>query len=113
MPEAFRPVLGIAVLLSLAWLLSENRRGVRLRPVVAMRACEVLGPVRRMGANGAAVSFSIRGGGAALRAVGFGMGDLADLLTGVNHVDVAGEPVLNTYRGSTSVEIKLRDVRWE
>ncbi len=34
MPEAFRPVLGIAVLLSLAWLLSENRRGVRLRPVV-------------------------------------------------------------------------------
>ena len=34
MGESFRPILGIAVLLVLAWAFSENRRGVRLRPVL-------------------------------------------------------------------------------
>jgi len=38
------------------------------------------------------------------------MGDLADVLVGVREIDVAGEPGLNTFRGNTSVELKLRDV---
>ena len=34
MTDALRPVLGITVLLALAWALSENRRGLRWRPVL-------------------------------------------------------------------------------
>ena len=48
-----------------------------------------------------------------MRAVGFGMGDLADYCVGVNHVDIAAEPVLNTFRGRTSVEMHLKDVTWQ
>ena len=48
-----------------------------------------------------------------MRAVGFGMGDLAEMLVGVNAVDVAFEPQLNTFRGQTNVQAMLRDVRWE
>ena len=39
--DALRPVLGIAVLLALAWAFSENRRGVRLRPVLGGVALQV------------------------------------------------------------------------
>jgi hypothetical protein len=50
--------------------------------------------------------------GGRIRAVGFGMGDLADELAGIKTVDVAAEPTLNHFRGNTSVELKLRDVKW-
>jgi len=81
-------------------------------PIVALRGCRVLNPPRRMGRSGRTVGMVLGRNGASLRAVGFGMGDLADLLIGVNHVDVAGEPVLNTYRGRTSAELQLHDVLW-
>ena len=51
-------------------------------------------------------------GSARIRAVGFGMGDLAEMLVGVREVDVAGQPTLNSFNGSTSVELILADVRW-
>ena len=41
MVDAFRPVLGIALLLALAWTFSENRRGVRLRPVIGGLALQL------------------------------------------------------------------------
>jgi len=48
-----------------------------------------------------------------VRAVGFGMGDLADACAGINTVDVVGRPVFNTFRGRTSIELHLKDVAWE
>jgi hypothetical protein len=48
-----------------------------------------------------------------MRGVGFGMGDLTESLVGINTVDVAFEPQLNTFRGNTTVQAMLRDVRWE
>ncbi|CAH2604763.1 Nucleoside:proton symporter [Rhodovastum atsumiense] len=41
MMETLRPVLGIGALLLLAWILSENRRDVRLRPVLGGLALQV------------------------------------------------------------------------
>ena len=81
-------------------------------PVVAVRDCRLLGAPRRMGRNGQAVSLMLARDGAKVRAVGFSMGDLADALVGVNAVDVAGEPQLNTYNGRTTVQLQLRDVKW-
>ncbi len=83
------------------------------RPVVALRHCKVINPPRRMGKTGRTVGMVLGQGAVTIRAVGFGMGELSDLLTGVNEVDVAAEPVLNHFRGRTSVELQLRDVRWQ
>jgi len=81
-------------------------------PVVAIRGCKLIGPPRRMGRGGQAVALTLGQDGTTLRAVGFSMGDLPDHLVGVNTVDVAGEPSLNTYNGRTTVQLQLRDVKW-
>jgi len=82
-------------------------------PVVAVRGCQIVGDVRRLGQNGQTLSMLLGQGETTLRAVGFRMGDLVDQLVGVRTVDVAGEPQLNTFRGRTNVELKLKDVAWE
>jgi len=81
-------------------------------PIVAVNGCRVLVPPRRMGRDGDTVAMMLGQAGSSLRAVGFGMGGLADMLAGVNTISAAGEPGLNTFNGATSVELKLRDVRW-
>ena len=80
-------------------------------PVVALRGCKLIGAPRRMGRSGQAVSLVLGQDGATVRAVGFAMGDLPDHLVGVNTVDVAGTPELNTYQGRTTVQLQLLDVR--
>jgi len=81
-------------------------------PVLAVRGCEVLTGPKRVGRSGQTVTMMLGQGGVRVRAVGFGMADLADLLVGVNRVDLAAEPTLNHFNGKTSVELKLRDVTW-
>ncbi len=83
------------------------------RPVVAFMGCKLLGSPKRIGRSGQTVSMTLGQDGSRIRAVGFGMGDLADYLVGVNSIDVAAEPVLNSFNGRTSVELKLLDVRWD
>ena len=82
-------------------------------PVVAIRSVEIAVPPRRVGRTGQTVAMTLRQGDASIRAVGFGMGDLADMLAGVRRVDVAAQPGLNTFNGRTTVELKLLDVAWE
>ncbi len=82
-------------------------------PLVAVRGCRVVGEPKRMGRTGSVVSVLLRQNGATLRAVGFNMGELAEAIAGVDRVDVAGRPALNTFRGRTNVELQLRDVKWE
>jgi len=82
------------------------------RPVVALRQCRLLSAPRRMGRKGDTVSLLLGQGDARVRAVGFGMGDLADHLAGIREVDVAGTPGLNHFRGQTTVELQLEDVVW-
>jgi single-stranded-DNA-specific exonuclease len=79
-------------------------------PVLALRDCRVIGAPKRMGKSGNTVGLTLGQDGRTIRAVGFNMGDLADDLVGINAIDVAAEPTLNTFNGRTSVELKLRDV---
>jgi len=81
-------------------------------PVVVVKDCRVLTP-KRIGRSGTTISMTLGHEAASMRAVGFGMGDLAEMLVGVNSVDVAFEPQLNSFRGQTTVQAMLRDVRWE
>jgi single-stranded-DNA-specific exonuclease len=81
-------------------------------PVVALRRCRVLQPPRRIGRSGQTASLLLGQDGHRIRAVGFGMGDLADCLAGITEVDVAAQPLLNRFNGRTSVELRLLDVQW-
>lgn len=82
-------------------------------PIVAIRNCKVLNPPRRIGKTGRTVMMVLGDGRVSMRAVGFGMGDLPDhLIAGINTIDVAAQPVLNTFRGRTTVELQLHDVKW-
>lgn len=82
-------------------------------PALALPGCRVLTPPRRIGKGGGSATLTVGQSGTTLRAVGFGMGDLADCLRGVRQVDLVAEPVLNRFRGRTQVELKLLDARWE
>ena len=82
-------------------------------PVIALRGCRVIGDPRRMGQRGNTIGMTLGCDNATIRAVGFGMGDLADHLVGINTIDVAGTPKFNTFRGRTNVEFMLKDVMWE
>ena len=82
-------------------------------PVVAVRGCKVLVPPRRMGRSGQTVGMTLGQNNVSMRVVGFSMGDLADHLVGINTAAVAGEPVLNTFNGRTTVELQLKDVAWQ
>jgi single-stranded-DNA-specific exonuclease len=83
------------------------------RPCVALRGCRVVSPPKRMGRNGGTASMVVSQSGATMRAVGFGMGDLADLLVGIHQVDLAASPAINEFNGRTSIELQLQDVTWD
>jgi len=78
-------------------------------PVIGFFDCGLVS-AKRMGKNGGTVCLTLRQKGIILRAVGFGMGELADELSAERRVDVAALPVLNKFNGRTSVELRLRDV---
>ncbi len=81
-------------------------------PVVVVRGCKVVTPPKRMGRLGRTAGMILGQDQTTVRAVGFGMGDLADLLVGINTVDVAAQPYLNTFAGRTTIELRLKDVSW-
>lgn len=83
------------------------------RPIFAVRNCRILTPPKRMGRSGGTVGLLLGQGEARMRAVGFGMGELVDHLVGIDTIDLAAQPVLNTFNGRTSVELQIKDVRWE
>ena len=83
-------------------------------PAPRLRVCGAITarPAQRMGGGGKHLSVSLRGAdGGAIRAVGFGLGDRADDLPAGVAVDVAFKPSLNTWRGVTSPELHLLDIR--
>ena len=79
---------------------------LRLCGVVVARAAQ------RMGREGKHMSVALRGlKGGAIRAVGFGLGDLVDALPAGVSVDVIFKPSLNHWRGVTSPELHVLDIR--
>ncbi|MFA6133330.1 MAG: single-stranded-DNA-specific exonuclease RecJ [Phycisphaerae bacterium] len=82
-------------------------------PALLIRRCKLVGQPRRMGKGGGVVSLVLSQGGTTMRAVGFGMGELADSLAGVNFIDVVAQPVLNRFNGRCNVELQIKDLAWE
>lgn len=82
------------------------------KPRLLVRGAVTARPGQRMGGEGKHLSLSLRDEyGTGIRAVGFGLGDLAEELPAGIAVDVVFQPKTNTWRGVTSPELHLVDVR--
>ncbi|MEM9019084.1 MAG: single-stranded-DNA-specific exonuclease RecJ [Planctomycetota bacterium] len=72
-------------------------------------------PAQRMGSAGKHLSLYLSGateqGAAAMRAVGWNKGDLADELPAGACVDVVFQPSINQWRGNCSAELHIIDIR--
>ena len=82
------------------------------RPILCCSDIRLRDAPRRMGGGDRHLSVKLTQGNATLRAVAFGQGDWADELSAVDGpVEIAYRPVLNTFKGRTSVELHLVDWR--
>ena len=95
-------------------LMSPFGRGNR-RPTIRVKNATLAESPRQIGAQGKHLSLRIRqdrqGQRNLLRTVWWQAGSYADCIATGMHLDVAIEPKLNTWKGRTSVEAELRDVR--
>ena len=82
------------------------------RPVLAALDVEIIGEPRRMGSNGQHVSFYVRQDAASLRVVGFSFPHFDRLLRGTL-CDIAFQPQINRWNGSTSVELIMKDIAFD
>jgi single-stranded-DNA-specific exonuclease len=84
------------------------------RPLFCASDVRLAGAVKRMGATGRHLSMMFDQYGVKIRAVAFGGGDWEEELTRIDGpLSIAFRPVLNSFRGRTSVEIHLTDWRVE
>lgn len=83
------------------------------RPMLSAHNVRIAAPPRLMGAAGRHLSVELQQHGVRLRAVAFGGGDWLDELqaAGTQPLSIAFQPVLNQFRGRTSVEMHLADWR--
>ena len=67
--------------------------------------------MRRIGGGGKHLSMFVNQDGPSVKAVGFGMGDQAERLPLGGIFDIVVEPKLNTWKGKTSVELFIKDIK--
>jgi single-stranded-DNA-specific exonuclease len=80
-------------------------------PLLAAAHVRVAGEPCLMGRRNEHLSLYLAQDGASVRAVGFGMGALAESLRRCRTVSVAFTPEINSWQGAESVELHLRDVK--
>jgi single-stranded-DNA-specific exonuclease len=82
------------------------------RPVLCASGAQIHGPPKRIGGGERHLSLRIRQHHVTLRAVGFNYGESADdLASSPGPLDIAFQPVMNTFKGRRSVEMHLVDWR--
>ena len=82
-------------------------------PLFATKGVRLVSPPRRVGSNGSHLQLAITDNTASVRCIGFGMGKLEKKLLQEEFFNVAYHPQLNTFNGSTNVQLLLCDVRFE
>jgi single-stranded-DNA-specific exonuclease len=82
------------------------------KPLFAARGLELTASPRRVGKTGDHLQLFVRQGQTRMKAIAFGAGELIDRLGPGIHIDLAFEPKLNEYNGSTSVELEVKDVQF-
>ena len=82
-------------------------------PLFATKGVRLAAPPRICGAKGNHLQLAITDNIDTIRCIGFGMGKLEKKLLEHDFFDVAYQPQLNTYKGSSSIEFVLDDIRLE
>jgi len=82
-------------------------------PTFATKGVRLAAAPRRVGAKGAHLQLAITDGTASLRCIAFGMGKLEKKLLENEFFSVAYQPQINNYNGTSSVELVVRDIRFE
>ncbi len=80
------------------------------RPVFAARQVRLVGPARRMGQRGDHLQVHVTEGGRSLRAVGWGMGEMAEALSRAGACGIAFTCGISEFRGPREIELNLKDV---
>jgi single-stranded-DNA-specific exonuclease len=82
-------------------------------PLLVASHVRVAGEPRLMGKKNGHLSLYIKQEGVAVRAVGFGMGELFEPVCRARTLSVAFTPQINEWQGRESVELHLKDVKIE
>jgi single-stranded-DNA-specific exonuclease len=82
------------------------------RPVLCFKGLEVSTLPRRVGRNGDHLQLTVKQGDRFIKCIAFGYGELYDHLKIGTQVDLAVEPILNEYKGVTSVELEIKDLQF-
>jgi single-stranded-DNA-specific exonuclease len=82
-------------------------------PIFATKGVRLASVPRRVGLKGDHLQLAITDNTASVRCVGFGMAELEKKLLESEFFNVAYQPQINTYNGTDSVELVLRDIRFE
>ena len=82
-------------------------------PVFATRGVQLASPPRKVGAKGSHLQLVITDNTASVRCVGFGMGKLEKKLLESRFFNVAYQPQINTFNGSSNVQLVLTDIQFE
>lgn len=82
------------------------------RPRFCTGWIELSGEPRCVGEQGTHMQVLFRENGAQMKGIGFGMASLAEDLKEHRRCRAAFEPILNTYQGRTTVEMKLVDLQF-
>lgn len=81
------------------------------QPMFGVCGLRISQPPKRMGQQGKHLSLVVTDGNVSLRAVGFGLGDLADHLATGSKIDVVCDVKRSTWQGVTRIELMLKSVR--
>lgn len=81
------------------------------KPLFCCGDVELAAEPNRCGQNGDHLQLRIRQGQSLMKCIAFGMGELAPTLRQGMRVDVAAEPSLNHYNGTTTVQLEVKDLK--
>ncbi len=83
------------------------------RPVFATKGVRLASPPRKAGTRGEHLQLAVTDNTTAIRCIGFRFGKLEKKLLEHEFFNVAYQPQINTYNGSSNVEFVLADIQFE
>jgi len=83
------------------------------RPIFATKGVRLASPPRKVGTRGEHLQLAVTDNTTAIRCIGFRFGKLEKKLLEHEFFNVAYQPQINTYNGSSNVEFVLADIQFE
>lgn len=83
------------------------------KPVFATKGVRLAGPPKKVGSGGNHLQFAITDNTSCIRCIGFDMGGLEKRLLEHEFFNIAYEPQINNYNGSSNVEFVITDIQFE